>query len=349
MNKDIQVKTKVNQNPINIMEKRGVRQVITATVGLAIICIGFSLINENFYSRANIANLLRQIAPILLIGIAESFVLITGNFDLSIGSIVGVSAMFSGTLMSRGILPPIATVFVTMTVCLIIGLVNGILVAHFKVPAFIATLGTMTISRGLAQLVNNNYNTDAITKFFPEQAEAFKNVFYYGKTLGIYNGVVISILCMIIFSFILSSTKSGRHMYAVGSNAESARMSGVNVTVTICKAYIISAFCSCIVGFITCATVGQGTMDAGGGYEMYAVAASVIGGVSTLGGYGLLIGTSVGAAIWGVLQNGLQFAGAPIALRNIVIGIIVVLSVMLDIFVQQGKGGKKSKSSAKAN
>ena len=114
-----------------------------------------------------------------------------------------------------------------------------------------------------------------------------------------------------------------------------------NVVSTTVIAYVVSAFCSFVVGIITCATVGQGTMDAGNSYEMYAVAASVIGGVSTLGGQGILLGTVVGAAIWGTLQNGLQFAGAPVAIRNIIIGIIVVLSVLMDVVIRTGRRNTK--------
>ena len=106
---------------------------------------------------------------------------------------------------------------------------------------------------------------------------------------------------------------------------------------TTTKAYLVSAFCACVVGLIICATSGMGTMDAGNSYEMYAVAASVIGGVSTLGGQGTLLGTVIGASIWGVLQNGLQFAGAPVAIRNNVIGIIVVVSVLMDVVLRGGK------------
>ncbi len=102
------------------------------------------------------------------------------------------------------------------------------------------------------------------------------------------------------------------------------------------KAYLVSAFTATVVGLIFCATSGMGAMDAGNTYELYAVAASVIGGVSTLGGQGLLLGTVIGASIWGVLQNGLQFAGAPVAIRNIIIGIIVIVSVLLDIIVRSG-------------
>jgi ribose transport system permease protein len=121
-------------------------------------------------------------------------------------------------------------------------------------------------------------------------------------------------------------------------------MSGVNVNATVTKAYLVSAFCSCVVGFIACATGGVGTMDAGNMYELYAVAASVIGGVSTLGGQGLLLGTVVGASIWSVLQNGLVLAGAPVAIRNIAVGIIVVISVLLDIVVRNGKWIRKKKA-----
>lgn len=322
---------------------RGVGQVLTVTVGLIILCLVFAIINPTFFSGRNVGNLLRQIAPILLIGIGQSYVLITGNIDLSIGSVVGMSTMISATLMTRG-MNPWLSLLVTLIACLALGFVNGFLVAKCKLPPFIATLGTMTTGRGIAQIVNGNYNTDAIG----EGAQTFRNVFYYEKVLGVYNTVWIAVILFFIFNFLLRKTRTGRHVYAVGSNIEASKFSGVDVVKTTIKVYIISAFCACVVGFITCATAGMGTMDAGNMYEMYAVAASVIGGVSTLGGQGLLVGTVVGAAIWGVLQNGLQFAGAPVAIRNIVIGVIVVVSVLLDVIIRSGKLRKKPKVEVKA-
>ena len=321
-----------------IMAVRGMGQVITVTVGLIVLSIVFGVINPVFFSGRNVSNLLRQIAPILLCGIGQSFVCITGNIDLSIGSVVGMSCMISATLMTRGMNPWVA-VIVTIACCLIIGVMNGILVAKCKLPPFIATLGTMTIARGIAQIVNNNYNTDAIG----DAAQGFRDFFYYGKVGGIFNTVIIALVLWLIFNFLLSKTKLGRHIYAVGSNIEAAKLSGVNVIKTTTAAYVVSSFCACVVGFIICATAGMGTMDAGNMYEMSAVAASVIGGVSTLGGQGILIGTVIGASIWGVLQNGLQFAGAPVAIRNIVIGIIVVVSVLLDVIVRSGKFSFKGK------
>ena len=317
---------------------RGMGQVVTVSLGLIVMCVVFGIINPTFFSGKNVANLLRQIAPILLIGIGQSYVLITGNIDLSIGSVVGMSCMISATMMTKGMNPWVA-VIITLMCCLIVGVVNGLLVAKCKLPPFIATLGTMTIARGVAQIVNNNYNTDAIG----DRAKGFRDFFYYGKTAGVYNTVIISIVLWLVFNFLLSKTRTGRHIYAIGSNIEASKLSGVNIVATTTKAYLVSSFCSCVVGLVICATSGMGTMDAGNAYEMYAVAASVIGGVSTLGGQGILIGTVIGASIWGVLQNGLQFAGAPVAIRNIVIGAIVVISVLIDVIVRSGKLGKKSK------
>ncbi len=312
---------------------RGMGQVLTVTVGLILLCIVFGLMNPMFFSSRNISNLLRQIAPILLIGIGQSYVLLIGQIDLSIGSVVGMSCMISATLMTRGVTPLVA-VLITICCALMVGLVNGFLVAWCKLPSFIGTLGTMTIARGIAQIANNNYNTDSIG----DAAEGFRNFFYYGKSMGLYNTIWIALVLWLVFNFILTRTRTGRHIYAVGSNVEAARLSGVSVVNTTIKAYLVSAFVSCVVGLITTATSGMGTMDAGTSYELYAVASSVIGGVSTLGGQGLLFGTVIGASIWGVLQNGLQFAGAPIAIRNIVIGVIVVVSVLLDVIVRSNKG-----------
>ncbi len=319
---------------------RGMGQVLTVSFGLLVLCIVFGALNPTFFSSKNIANLLRQIAPILLIGIGQSYVLITGNIDLSIGSVVGMSCMASATMMTKGINPWLA-VFISFICCIVIGIVNGQLVAKCKLPPFIATLGTMTIARGIAQIVNNNYNTDSIGA----QAKNFRDFFYYGKSLNVYNTIWIAVAVWLGFNFILSKTRYGRHIYAIGSNVEAAKLSGVNVITTTTIAYVVSSICACIVGLIICATSGMGTMDAGNGYEMYAVAASVIGGVSTLGGQGILLGTVIGASIWGVLQNGLQFAGAPVAIRNIVIGVIVVISVLLDVIVRSGKLRKKKEVS----
>lgn len=313
--------------------KKGMGQVLTAFGGVIVLMLIFTCMNQNFASPHNLTSLMRQVCPYLLVGIGQAFVCITGNIDLSIGSVIGMSSMISATLMCSG-MHPIAAFLISLAACMLVGVVNGLLVGQFKLPPFIGTLGTMTIGRGIAQIVNGNYNTGDIGQ---GAAETFRNIFYYGKTLGLYNGVWITLIVWIVFNYILSSTRSGRHIYAVGSNADAARLSGVNVYQTVTKAYLVSAFCSFLTGQVILAAAGMGAMDAGMSYEMYAVASAVIGGVSTLGGSGLLVGVIAGAGVWAVLQNGLTFANAPVAIRNIVIGVIVVVCVLMDIIRSTGK------------
>ena len=254
------------------LSARGVQSVVTAACGFILLFIIFCILSPQFRSGNNIQNLFRQIAPTMIIGIGQGFVLITGNIDLSIGSVVGMACMTAGTLMSNGMNPWLSCLL-ALLLSLAIGLANGVLVAKVEMPAFIATLGTMTLARGLAQLVNNNHNTN----FIGETAQGFRDTLYYDSFLGIYSTVWIAIILWIILNFLLSKTKTGRHIYAVGSNLEAARLSGVNSFHTILITYMVSSFCACLCGLVLLASAGMGTMDAGTTYEMYAVAACVIG------------------------------------------------------------------------
>ena len=321
---------------------RGLGQVITVTIGLIILCVVFALLNPNFTSQRNLNNLLRQIAPFLIVGIAQSYVLITGNIDLSIGSLVGMSAMISATMMTHGTNPILASL-IALACCLTIGLINGLLVGKAQLPPFIATLGTMFVARGVGYMINGNRNTDAIASGIGADAgDRFQNFFYYGKTFGVYNTFLVALVVFIVFFFLLSKTRTGRHIYAIGSNVDAAKLSGVSVFATTTKAYLVSAFCAFVVGLILCAQASMGNMEAGNMYEMYAVAAGVIGGISPLGGTGLLLGTFAGAAVWQTLENGLNMVGAQVGLQRIVIGVIVVFSVLLDVVIRRG-ARKRSK------
>lgn len=314
---------------------------LTAFAGLIVIYIAFGLIDRTMFSGANIMNLLRSMSKYLLIGIGQSYVLITGNIDLSIGSVVGMSAMTSATLMVAGVNPVLA-ILITLLCCLVVGLINGFLVGQFKLPPFIATLGTMFVARGIAYMVNGNRNTNAISSGIgKEAADAFQNFFYYGSTAGVYNTFWIALILFLIFFFLLSKTRTGRHIYAIGSNVDAAKLSGVSVVTTVTKTYLVSAFCAGVVGLILCAQAGMGNMEAGNMYEMYGVAAGVIGGVSPLGGTGLLLGTLAGAAVWQTLENGLSIIHAPVGIQRIVIGIIVVFAVLLDVVFRKGLLSRK--------
>ena len=308
---------------------RGMGAALTAFVGLIIIYIVFGIINPSVFSGQNIINLLRSMSKYLLVGVAQSYVMITGNVDLSIGSVVAVSAMISATLMTKGMAPVLACL-IALVCCLALGVISGVLVGKFKLPPFIATLGTMFVGRGISYMVNGNRNTDALaTGIGKDTADKFSNIFYYGKTFGVYNTFWIALIVFLIFFFIMSKTFTGRHIYAVGSNVDAARLSGVDVVKTTIKVYVVSAICCWIVGMILCAQAGMGNMEAGNMYEMYGVAAGVIGGVSPLGGAGILLGTFAGAGLWQTLENGLNMIGAQVGMQRIVIGVIVVGAVLL--------------------
>ena len=321
---------------------RGLGAAMIGFAGWAILLVVFGLIDPNILKMANILNLLRSMAKYLLVGVGQGVILITGNIDLSIGSVVAMSAMISATLMSKGV-SIIVAIVVAMAACLVVGALNGVLVGKFKLPPFIATLGTMFCARGVAYMANGNRNTDAITTGLGKEAgDAFQNFFYYGKTLGVYNAFWIAAVIFLAVFFLMNKTRTGRHIYAIGSNVEAAKLSGVNVFATTTKAYLISAFCAFVVGLILAGQAGMGNMEAGVSYEMYGVAAGVIGGISPLGGSGLLLGAFAGAGVWQTLENGLGIIGAPVGIQRIVIGVIVSGAVLIDVLVRQG-GRKKAK------
>lgn len=336
------VPTQSRKNPLRrFFSIRGMTSAIIAFVALILIYVAFGVGNPRIFSGSNIQNLLRSMSKYLIIGIGQSYLLITGNIDLSIGSVVGMSAMISATLMTMGVNPVLAAL-ITLVCCMVIGLINGVLVGQVKLPPFIATLGTMFVARGVAYMVNGNRNTNAIASGIGSEAgNRFQNFFYYGKTLGVYNTFWVALIVFIAFFFLLSKTRTGRHIYAIGSNADAAKLSGVSVFMTTTKAYLVSAFCSFVVGLVLCAQAGMGNMEAGNTYEMYAVAAGVIGGISPMGGTGLLLGTFAGAAVWQTLENGLNMVGAQVGLQRIVIGVIVVSSVLLDVLVRNGGLSRK--------
>jgi ribose transport system permease protein len=335
-----------NKSPfMRFIKTRGMGPALTAFAGLIVIYTAFGLINPMVFSPVNVMNLLRSMSKYLLIGIGQSYVLITGNIDLSIGSVVGMSTMISATLMTKGV-PVAAAVVVAMISCMAIGVINGVLVGKFKLPPFIATLGTMFFARGVAYMVNNNRNTDTIASGVGKEAgDAFQSFLYYGSVGGIFNTFIISLVIFALFFFFLSKTRSGRHIYAIGSNIDAAKLSGVNVENTVTTVYLISAFCSGVTGLILCAQAGMGNMEAGVSYEMYGVAAGVIGGVSPLGGTGILLGTLAGAAVWQALENGLSMIGAQIGIQRIVIGMIVTAAVLLDVILR-GRGRSFRKPAA---
>jgi ribose transport system permease protein len=313
--------TAVAKRGISLNLSRSQKQLFSTFSGLFLLGLVFTFLSPYFFSVHNLLTVATQTAVIAIIAIGQTYVLITGGIDLSIGSNIALAGMISGLCMQANLPVPIA-ILAGLITGIISGAVGGCLVAFAKIPPFIATLGTMTIARGVALTLTQAIPISGLPKSFTQ--------FGTGSTLGIPNPVIIMVLLVVIFGFILGKSKLGRHVYATGSNFEAARLSGVNTKKVLVSVYVFSGLLAAFAGLIMAGRIISAQPTAGDGYELDAVASSVIGGTSTMGGEGTAAGTFIGAFVIGVLRNGLNLVGVSPFIQKIIIGLVIVGSVFLD-------------------
>ncbi|HNY93714.1 MAG TPA: ABC transporter permease [Flexilinea sp.] len=302
------------------------RQILSTLAALLMLFLFFTLANRNFISMMNILNILKQATPIIIIAIGQTFVLITAGIDLSIGSVIACSGVVAAIFMRDG-MPVWISMVAGLLFGVLVGVINGSLIVYGKLPAFIATMGTMTTVRGLALFLTQGIPIGSLPKEFTQIGTQ--------RTFNVPNQVYIMAILAIIFGFVLSKTKIGRYTYAMGSNYEATRLSGVNVNLTLIIVYTISGFLAAWAGMIMTANVISAAPTAGDGYELDAVASSVIGGASTLGGEGIIPGTVLGALVIATLRNGLNLSGASPFIQKMIIGIVIIAAVFIDRFKRE--------------
>ena len=296
---------------------------------LLLICIVLSILSPTFLSLQNFINVFRQVSITGIIAVGMVFVIVTGGIDLSVGSITGIVAMVATSLAHPDQFPVIVPVLVGLAVGIVAGAVNGIIIAYGDVPPFITTLGIMTSLRGLAQLYNNGRPIIDLSDEYTEIG---------GGMLGqVPYPVIIFIVVILLGILFLRFSKFGRHVYAVGGNEQSAKVSGINVKRVKLLVYIIAGFVSALSGIIISSRVMTGSPTAGEGYEMDAITACVIGGASLSGGAGSVLSTVIGALIVGVLSNGLDLLKVSSYWQQIVKGIIIIAAVLIDIKTKAAK------------
>ncbi len=298
------------------------------TFGAVIVLfVVFSITAKNFFSMRNILTLALQTSTTTLIGIGVTFAIITGGIDLSIGSVVALSGTVAVMAAIAGV-PIWASMVIGLFTGVVCGFVNGLLITRLKLPPFIATLGMMMVIRGIALTITN-----ANAKPAPDAFGALGNNTLFGagsRFPGISYPVIIMIAVAIIFHFILKRTRIGRYTYAVGSNEESARLSGIKVTRVKITAYIFCSLLAALVGIILASRMVTSQPNSAVGYELNAIAASVIGGTSLMGGVGTVGGAVIGSFIIGILTVGLTMQGANYFMQQIVIGLVVIFAVSFD-------------------
>jgi ribose/xylose/arabinose/galactoside ABC-type transport system permease subunit len=283
--------------------------------------IVFSLTSPSFLTINNLSNLVRQVAIIGVVSIGMTIVIISAGIDLSVGSIVGFSNILAAVLMTHGV-PIIPSILITLAASSALGVLNGILIHDGRVPPFIATLGMMTAVRGLLMLISGARMVAGLPRDFLKFAQI--NILWMPSLFFVW-------LVVIALSALMTTmTRFGRNVFALGSNPEAARLSGINIRATLYGVYAFSALTSAIAGILYTSRLANGIPTAGEGYELDAIAAAVVGGASLMGGEGTILGTVLGALIIATLRNGGDLLGIDPFILQIAIGVLIVAAVLID-------------------
>ncbi|MCK5075879.1 MAG: ribose ABC transporter permease, partial [Calditrichia bacterium] len=294
--------------------------------GLILLMVILWILTPYFLTVSNLLNILEQSSINAIIAVGMTFVIITAGIDLSVGSILAFSGVVMATVLQAGIPVPFALLIgiLSGTLC---GYINGVLISHGKLPPFIVTLGMMSIARGAALVFTNGRPVSGFADGFRWLAT--------GKIFFIPMPLVIMIVVYVLAHIILTKTKFGRYTYAMGGNEEAARLSGINVRFHKTMIYALSGLTSALAAILLTARLNSAQPIAGIMYELDAIAATVIGGTSLMGGEGTLTGTLIGALIMGVLRNGLNILGVSSFLQQIIIGSVIIIAVLFDTVIKK--------------
>lgn len=290
---------------------------------LLLMILFFSLTNRYFFTVDNLVSILLSTCVNGVLAIGVTFVIITGGIDLSIGTVMTFSAVLAGLAATTAGLPLWVVILVGILTGALCGLITGLLVSELKIPPFIATLGMMMVTRGLSLVLSG-----AKPIYFDA---AFGNISLGTWIPNIPNAVLWFALLAFLAYYILNKTILGRYNFAIGSNEEAARLSGLKTNVWTTVIYALNgAFCG-MAGIIMASRLGSAQPALGQGYELEAIAAVVIGGTSLAGGTGTISGTVIGAFVMSVLTSGLKIMAVPQEWQTVVIGIVVIIAVFIDI------------------
>lgn len=310
-----------------------------AFIALILVFVVFSVLSPQFLSTGNIVIMSKHVAINALLAIGMTFVILTGGIDLSVGSIVGMTAMIAGGLINEGIILPQLGVIIyphtwmiiviSLLVGTLMGAISGIIITRFNVAPFIATLGMLYVARGIAGLRNNGYTFPNLIGR-PEFGNTGFPILGAGNFLGINYSIWLMIALTIIAYIVTTRLPFGRHVYAVGGNERAAELSGVRISRTKILVYSISGFCSALVGLIIASQLVAAHPATGESFELNAIAAVVLGGTSLAGGRGSMGGTLIGAFVIGVLGDGLVMMGVSSFWQKVIKGAVIVLAVIID-------------------
>lgn len=305
--------------------KKSIKDKLSAyTLVLIILALGviLSFTTESFLTMTNIMNILRQVSINGILAIGMSLVCLTGGIDLSVGSILAFSGILTAGFLNTTELPIPVIALIAIIVGAFLGILNGYFVAYWDAPAFVVTLSMMTVARGLTYIYCDG---KPISKLPEEFLKIGK-----GSILGIPTPAIILAIVFAVFFIMLEKFKLGRYIYAVGGNMQAALVSGINVRKILLLVYTFSGLCCGIAAVVLTARVSAGLPTAGEGYELDAIAATVIGGTSLSGGRGKLWGTLLGALLLGMVNTGLDLLNVTSFYQKVVKGLIILGAILID-------------------
>jgi len=292
-----------------------------ALVGLVVLCLALFIATPDFLTGQNLLNIGIQVSTVAVLAFGMTFVIVAGGIDLSVGAVAALSAMVSSWLFVSAGLPGWLTLLGGLATGLLAGTVNGLANAYGKLPSFIATLAMLSVARGLTLVISDGRPI----KTAPE-------VSFLGGNLGpVPMPIVVLLLSALVASFVLNRTVIGRSMYAVGGNAEAARLSGLPVKRILVTVFALAGLFAALAGLLLAGRLDSAQPQAAAGYELDAIAAVVIGGASLSGGLGKISGTFVGALVLVVIRNGLNLLNVTSFWQQVVIGVVIALAVGVDV------------------
>jgi simple sugar transport system permease protein len=314
--------------PARSATRRGARQdfvtrnfgVLSIAAVFAVLFVFFSLQTDAFLTSNNLVNVARQVAPTVIVAVAMTFVITTGNIDLSVGSILGLTAAALAIFAeSRS---PLVALLLTLALGLGIGAINGALTAFGKLQSFIVTLAALTAVRGLALLITDGYST-------PITSEALLPI-GNGKLAGLYTPTWIALVTVVVGWYVFNHTRLGRYVVAVGSNAESLRRAGVDVRRIQLAVLTLTGLAAGLAGIITATRLASGSSNSGTLFELEVITAVVLGGTALMGGKGSIVGSAIGAVTLGVISNGLVLLRVDVYWVPITQGLILIVAILLN-------------------
>lgn len=320
-----------NNSTQKSLQKEQIRENISkygVVFAILLLILVFSLSTTSFFDFANFSNVLKQASINGFIAIGIMMIIVTGGIDLSVGSNVAVTCITVSLLLQSGMSTALA-IIIAIIVATIIGICNGLAISYTAVPAFIVTLSTQTICRGLALIISKGFPIYVNNPFMKWLGR--ENI------LGIPTSIVILLIFAILSWVIMNRTKIGRYIYAIGGNIETAKLSGINVAKYITFTYAYMGFLCGIVSVIMSGRLASGTPTIGIGYELDAIAAAVLGGTAFTGGVGTVLGSLLGAVFIGILNNGMTLLNVSPYLQNVVRGLVIFLSVLISVLSSRKK------------